>query len=88
MSRISLGIIAGLMITAMQGSADGCTSEAEPSLIVGSYHIFVDCVGCPFQSGVAVYQESNGIEGIQREDARVGGTCGGMIEPDALVFFV
>lgn len=32
-----------------------------------------------------VYEESNGLDGLQREDEVIDDTCHGMIEPDTLV---
>lgn len=36
-------------------------------------------------AGVVVYQESNGIAGLQRRDFHVDDTCHGMISPDRRV---
>lgn len=33
-----------------------------------------------------IYEESNGIDGLQRRDPLEDGTCHGMIEPDTLIF--
>lgn len=53
----------------------------------GDHPVYVDddcCPECLYY--VWIYQESNGIPGLQREDEIVDDTCHGMIVGDTIVF--
>lgn len=64
------------------------TGAASPA--TGSRHyVAEDCIGRPCPSHLFsfwVYEESNGIDGLQRGDPVVDDTCHGMISPDLLIY--
>lgn len=70
-----------------------CTSSiAVPCLpgdVAGAYYLISDC---PFVGpgscmwSIWVYEETNGIEGLQRADEVVDDTCSGAIPGDRIVF--
>lgn len=82
------GLLALLLLAAHPAVARHCTtystSTTSASQVVtpaeGSYLVVDTCVGCV---SAFVYEESNGISGLQRADARVDNTCHGLILPDA-----
>lgn len=57
-----------------------------PSPEAGGYYVDEDCcvIGCIFS--IWIYQESNGIPGLQRDDEHVDDTCHGLIEGDTVIF--
>ncbi|HUR68012.1 MAG TPA: hypothetical protein VM370_02115 [Candidatus Thermoplasmatota archaeon] len=85
---VALALVAAL---AFPAAADGCvpTTQAFPLLTVHALGegVYIDadpCVGgC--ETTVWFYQESNGIAGLQRQDAVVDDTCGGAIDGDTSV---
>lgn len=53
--------------------------EVDTTTIGGAYYVDIDVelMPDPFLFSVWIYEESNGIEGLQRADAAVDMTCGG-----------
>lgn len=61
------------------------TTSPELSVLDTLYVDYDDCaMACSFS--VWIYQESNGIPGLQRQDSVRDNTCGGTIAPDTLIF--
>ncbi len=56
--------------------ATTCTPSASDATGVGGLYVTNDGY---------VYQEANGIEGLQRDDVAADDTCGGDIQPDAFI---
>lgn len=69
----------GLAIPAMAG---GCTpTTSEPDMKRGDMYVVADdCASCLLS--VWIYEESNDIEGLQRDDRQKDDTCGGQIASD------
>jgi hypothetical protein len=76
--------------------ADECVPSTTPAVAVGPYYIY-DCLlddspqggqECWFPGpwAVWVYEESNGIAGLQRDDEIRDDTCAGQIPGDTIVF--
>lgn len=76
-----------LLLLATPGSSAGeCESYGEADAQIGQFYLDIDrdsSVGEP--SGLAVYEESNGIPGLQRHDPSFDGTCNGAIPSDNLI---
>lgn len=56
-----------------------------PEVVAQGYYLDNDVCQPECAASVWLYQESNGIDGLQRQDHVVDGTCGGLIEPDTRV---
>ncbi len=74
-------------------SADVCeptTTEPEVTLetVAGTYYVdFIFCQPeCYPNFAYWVYEESNGIEGLQKNDAYEDDTCGGRIAGDTILY--
>ena len=76
------------LAVAMPAGADHCVtySTSSPEVDAGGYYVDNDVCqpGCIFS--IWIYQESNGISGLQRGDSVVDDTCHGMIESDVDIF--
>jgi hypothetical protein len=89
--RASLLLLAALSLVLGNAVANcGDTSHPEvtvDTLVVGTYYLDVDCG--PNNCGpvsVWIYQESNGKEGLQRDDEIVNDSCGGLYPADTIIF--
>lgn len=85
---------------ALPATAQHCASwDTMNAITVDKYYVIEDCWLAPFIGahgpwcqndgpfmGLWIYEESNGIPGLQRGDEWHDGTCHGMIEPDRIVF--
>lgn len=63
------------------------TSQADVDAL-GMWY-FTDDDGCRWgfpECGLWIYEESNGIQGLQRGDLYVDDTCHNAIEPDTIIF--
>lgn len=78
---------AALAVAIPAGLAAACTPTTSDPLFEtddGHYIVHDLCTtGCLF--AVRLYEESNGLGGLQRRDMRVDDTCFGMIQPDHLL---
>jgi len=85
---LALGVALALLTPT---GADHCetysTSSTELSCVaipaVGDYYVDEDCGSDPYS--IWVYQESNGIAGLQRGDEVVDDTCHGSIQADTII---
>lgn len=92
MRRFSI-LFSALCVAALlsaPGAAQTCTpttSEAPSQDVNGrTIYLVVDpsaCEGCPMGAHVILYEETNNIGGLQRQDARHDDTCKGEIHADA-----
>jgi len=75
-------LLLSLTLLASTLSADGCVPTTSLASVEAADHYVVAdaCAGCLVS--VWVYQESNGLPGLQRGDHVVDDTCGGQIEAD------
>lgn len=81
---LPLAILLALSLPAQAAHCE--TWSTTPAEIdAGGYYVELDtCPMCIFS--VWIYEESNGIEGLQRGDEIVDDTCHGMIRADTIVF--
>lgn len=99
MLRLATVVIV-FVLAAMPVGANHCTSystsrsDLDVDLIADHYYVVVDCAmivsPCPGPgpSGPVlmwVYEESNNITGLQRDDGLTGDTCHDLIEADTIV---
>lgn len=79
--------LAALSVALPAGLAAHCTKihTSEALIERDGYYVAIDrCLGdCVLSAWV--YEESNGIVGLQRLDDQVDDTCHGRIEPDTIV---
>lgn len=82
LSPLTLGLI--LLVAAPTG-ADGCAFQSQPD--VSAYDYYVDWTYCQPDCALdfVVYEESNGIDSLQRGDARIDHTCDGTTPADTPV---
>ena len=79
---------------AMPAGAEHCTTyeTADPEVdVAGQYYFDDDCVAillCQVEIIFSfwIYEESNGIPGLQRGDEVQDQTCHRMIQPDRIIF--
>ena len=89
MPRILLAtaLVVALAFTA---NAEHCTTwttsapEIDTTIVGGSY--YVENNRCDELCDIWIYEESNGLPGLQREDEVVDDTCHGLVDGDAIVF--
>lgn len=67
------------------------TKIASEAAGLDRYYVADDCfplIACPMEPifSLWIYEESNGIEGLQRGDEVYDDTCHGMIDGDTIVF--
>lgn len=85
--------LAIITMMAFAGAASGCeptTASPEVSAdipVAGTFYVDKDCpsIGGSECISVWIYQESNGILGLQRNDDVHDNTCGGQIDHDTVV---
>lgn len=66
--------------------AAGCEpTTAEPEVAQQGYYIDNDACQPECIVSIWIYQESNGIDGLQRSDEQVDNTCGGVIDSDTII---
>ena len=86
--RALLFLVLGALALAGLANADHCStwSTAHPEVAVATFYVDLDI--CPEGNvcAVWVYEESNDVAGLQRDDEVASGTCHGMIAPDTIVF--
>ncbi|HUR68010.1 MAG TPA: hypothetical protein VM370_02105 [Candidatus Thermoplasmatota archaeon] len=95
MRSILVPMFALLLLTAPFALADECvpTTSFAPIAAAG-YYVYEPCIDPDDASdcsdwgpwSIWVYEESNGIAGLQREDELRDDTCGGMIDSDTFIF--
>lgn len=86
MKLLTLGAVLLAFSLTFTASAGGCTpGKSEPTLAVGAYYVVNDVCQPSCAFAVWIYEETNGIQGLQRHDAGKDDTCGGFIEPDSMV---
>lgn len=80
---LTVAALAALLPASLAAKCQPTTSET--ALTVGDYYVAeLQCEdGCLLS--LYVYEESNGIDGLQRGDDQVDDTCGGQIEADTPV---
>lgn len=77
-----LGVFA---VASAMATHDCVPTTSAPEIDVAGFYVDNDlCQPCMWS--IWVYQESNGIEGLQRGDEVVDDTCGGQIPADTIVF--
>lgn len=89
-------LAAVLLALAAPSHAWGCqTTTSNPEVdtyewsgVHAGPRFYVDNDPCPVEClwSIWVYQESNGIDGLQRGDEMVDNTCGGAIPHDTIIF--
>lgn len=84
----SIALLIILLVAPAHAQECTPTTSAAPEVDVAGerYYLIVDpslCPGCPVGVHVIVYEETNGIAGLQRQDERHDDTCKGLIRPDA-----
>lgn len=85
--RLLILALSATLLLATVPASPGCTpSSTTPEVAAGGFYVVVDeCfVGC--MPLVWVYEESNGIAGLQRADEVHDDTCGGEIPGDTIWF--
>ena len=83
--RILLGILVAVALAAPVG-AEHCTSYTTswPEVTYDPYYVDHDICQPDCFNAINVYEETNGIAGLQRGDEMVDDTCHGQILPDTL----
>ena len=88
-----LASVVVLLTLALSADAQHCVSYSTSAAIaIGENHVVEDCwlggaFGCyEYPLSLWVYEESNGIDGLQRADEMVDDTCHGSIAGDQIVF--
>jgi hypothetical protein len=79
------------LLPAFSAASEGCTPNTSPAIdsgesAAGRYYVvpgFLDPFG---EDDLFVYEESNGIDGLQRDDVWRDDTCGGEISGDTVLF--
>lgn len=86
-------ILLAALAFALPVDASHCTTyttsmaELDTGLAGGSTRYYVDNDWCPqCHLSLWIYQESNGIDGLQRADEVVDDTCHDMIRGDTIIF--
>lgn len=92
MKNTSIAILLALLVAVSTGGAAGCEPSTSPAFFhggdpIGPSYIAADpCPReCPLGAVYWVYDETNGIDGLQRADENRDDTCGGLIEADTFV---
>lgn len=100
MRAILLPTAFALALVATSANADHCSTwstdddveyDTNPggALPIARYYVDNDpcqpSTGCAFGSWW-IYEESNGIDGLQRDDEVVDDTCHGLIDGDTIIF--
>lgn len=68
------------------GSAEECEPGGPtPDAAFAGYYLEADACGAGCVASTWLYEESNGLPGLQRRDAAMDHTCAGMQAPDTLV---
>lgn len=68
------------------GAAEECVPiGAAPDVAFSGFYLEQDACPPGCAASVWIYQESNGMAGLQRSDAVADHTCGGALAPDTLV---
>jgi hypothetical protein len=84
--------LAAVSVALPAGLADHCTSwnteapEVDSTLVGGAYYVDNDVCQPECIFSIWVYEESNGIAGLQRGDEVVDSTCHGQIDADTIIF--
>jgi hypothetical protein len=80
-------ILVALLLAAARGVGATCDVGAGPDLTIGDFYVDKDlCMDEVCFAAVWVYEEANGIGGLQRRDSVTDTTCG--FTPDALIIGV
>lgn len=88
--RTLLAALALVLTLTLPATAGHCAtwSTFEPEYdVLGAYYIHDDCPEACHMAffSIWIYEESNGIQGLQRGDEMVDTTCHGMIPADRIV---
>lgn len=92
MRAILLPAVLALALLATSANADHCVTyeTARPEFDSGPTPVgrwYWDNDACqPCMWSTWIYEESNGIDGLQRADEVVDGTCHGLIKGDTIIF--
>lgn len=80
-------MLVSIIALALPAGANGCLpTTSTPELDVAGFYIENDPCQPECMWSFWVYQESNGMDGLQRGDEVKDDTCGGVIEADTIVF--
>ncbi len=83
--HFGLGALALVLTFVTPAIGEACTpTTSEPEFDVAGFYVDNDVCQPNCLFSIWIYQESNGIEGLQRGDEVVDDTCGGMIESDTV----
>lgn len=90
LTRVALALTLALALLGIPAHAQDCdpsTSTDAHAISDGNstHYVVTDpstCGGCPIGVHMYLYEETNGMDGLQRDDARRDDTCNGLIEPD------
>lgn len=89
--RAILFVLAIVSLTLGGSAAEGCipttstpAAEAGPIYVAGNARSLFCDPNCLID--IWIYEESNGIAGLQRQDELHDDTCGGQISGDSIVF--
>lgn len=86
MKTISVALVALALFAASGVRAQDCVPvPPESEMSVGGLYVDNDLCQLDCVASVWIYQESNGIDGLQRNDAGADDTCGGVIAADTLL---
>lgn len=80
---LALAAIAIAVPASLAAGCDPSTSEAE--VAQGGFYVDNDACQPECIYSIWIYQESNGIDGLQRGDEVVDDTCDGAIESDTII---
>lgn len=74
-----------LLILSIPSTLAECPSVESPTAEVSGVYVELDQCQPTCLISLWIYQESNGIPGLQRADAIRDDTCGGILQPDVLL---
>jgi hypothetical protein len=83
------------MTTLVWGAAaQACEPTTSEAVAVGDHYVYNPCldsgpggIACQWWPWMIwIYEESNGMPGLQRGDETWDDTCGGLVEGDTIVF--
>jgi hypothetical protein len=88
-SALSLLVALAFALPAGAGHCEAYSTTQPDVDVAGVYYVDEDCLdGCSVEIlfSIWIYEESNGIPGLQRGDEHTDDTCHGMIEADRVAF--
>lgn len=94
--RLALLATATLGLALGGAVAEACVPTTTDAVAAGAYYVYEPCLDetpegreeCAYWGpwSIWVYEESNGIAGLQRQDELRDDTCGGAIPGDTILF--